>query len=184
MTVLSENDQARIVEFLTRIFNCALKESQNLTIPHPYTENEASVFSDAVTEGLKEIRRNAPVLVEEQIIPQAAAFLLSTGHLVGGVAIIPVSKNNPEAQDPIHEAMEIARSLPHIKGDFDIVAIALTTPLNKKGCIDEVDLDLHHQSIIDMANRTSDILLLVHPETGQFKYSDALCDYDFALKMA
>jgi hypothetical protein len=168
-TKLSKSDEEKLVGFLKNIFAgaCKEKERQTLRLAHA-------------------VEKNPPLSKEAQEVrPQAAAFLLSTGDVVGGIAMDPISKFNANAEDPLDEAMKAEKALkdiPNKKVDPDIVGMAITTTPDEKGDIVEVDLDLHHMSIINMENRTSNILLLVHPETGQVKYSDALEAFDFALK--
>lgn len=183
---LSEDDQSKLRTFLTDRFNDAEREAKKKRHIRPLGEETQSPLSDGVVEKLLVLRETAPVNDIPPIRPQIAALLLSNGNIVGGVAMFPVSEKNPAGQDPIQEAMkaeEALKSLPHIKDDFYIVAIALTTSLNKKGGIDEVDLDLHYMSIINMGNRTTNILLLVHPETGASKHSNALDSYEHVRKV-
>lgn len=121
-----------------------------------------------LTECRKSLSSDQPIATKGQIrTPQACAFLLATGQIVGGVAVNPLNSKNPNAENAIEIAYSefSTQSSSGILKQSHIVAVALTT---KEDQASECAMTALREAFSKLEIKG---LIWVDPKTGKSEYS-------------
>lgn len=178
---MTQDKKMQLIESLLRIFNSAKAEAEKqLLIPPTIVEDDDDISTEA-QEALRRYRDSLPVSPAKQPdnpVTQACVFLLSTGHVVGAATSNPISHDKLDADDVIGMAHHMLQFTPGLKGKFEIVAIAMTTPTDtKSGKPETVDLDLYEQSLSELPDLKAKDIILVDPTTKLTAHSAPFSDY-------